>query len=613
MFEALRRMILPIIIIVLFFFLGMIVLQWGLDLNRTGGSGVRANVAGIVNGEEISWQTFSRSYNNLLQNERSRRGADYEIPDERSRQLERQAWDQLVAERVINQEAARLNISVTESDVYSYLKFNPPQYLRQAPELQTDGQFDYQKYLALMADPSAGPLWAEIEPMVRENLKQLKMAQYVSAAVHVTEGETKQAFLDSKEYVSIGLVNATLNQFMSVVPEPTEEELQEYYNQHQKDYPVDERVVLDVVKILKEPSDFDRESAHALAQEIYDSVTSGSDFEEFARIYSDDPGSGAAGGDLGWFSSGKMVKEFDSAAFAMAEGDISTPIKTSFGWHVLKHHGYRDQEQTVDGKKEKVREAHVSHILVKISASAETLEDAWQQLDLIRTESDNMGFTAAAQAEGLEIHTTDPIEADGYISWIGTSAQALTWAFDTEVGEVSEVMDLPNLYCLMRMSDRLPAGIAKLADVEIQVKSDCRNDNLAQVCRDTMQVVYEEIHQGTSVKDAAERFQLKYEVLPPFSRNSVVAKIASDPTIIGTAFALRGVGSVTSPLEYSSGMVIVELLNRLSPDLTEYNEKRDSVYDATLATKQQTAYESWYTQLIENAEVKSNVNFQRRR
>lgn len=121
MFEALRRMILPIIIIVLFFFLGMIVLQWGLDLNRSG-PGARANVAGVVNGEEIPWDAFYQTQRNLLQNELQRRGADYEIPDERARQIERQAWDQLVADRVIKQEAVRLGISVTESDVYNYLK-----------------------------------------------------------------------------------------------------------------------------------------------------------------------------------------------------------------------------------------------------------------------------------------------------------------------------------------------------------------------------------------------------------------------------------------------------------------------------------------------------------
>ncbi len=612
MFEALRRMILPIIIIVLVFFLGMIVLQWGLDLNRSG-RGAQANVAGVVNGEEIPWDAFYQTNRNLLQNELQRRGADYEIPDERARQIERQAWDQLVADRVIKQEAVRLGITVTESDVYNYLKASPPQYLRQAPELTTNGQFDYQKYLALMADPSAGPLWAEVEPMVRDELKQIKMAQYASAAAHVTEDEVKQAFLDTKEQVSVGLVNVTLNQFASVVPEASDEELQAYFSEHQTDYPVAERVVLDIVKISKDPSEVDKEFAKAEAQMVYDSVTTGSDFAEFARIFSDDPGSGSAGGDLGWIAPGTMVNEFDSAAFAMAEGDISVPIKTSFGWHVLKHHGYRDEEKTTGDKKEMVREAHVSHVLVRIEASAETLEDAWQQLDLIRTETDNVGLAAAAEAEELEIYTAPPTEATGYISYIGTSAEALSWAFETEVGEISEVLDLPSAYCLMRLSDKLPAGFADLSDIESQVKRDYRNEKLAQICRDTIQMVYDEVHKGTAVKDAAERFQLTYEVLPTFSRNGTVAKIASDPVIIGTAFGLRGAGSVTQPIDYSTGTAIVELLARLSPDLTEYNENRDSVYDATLAAKQQSCFRTWYTMLIENAEVESNINFQRRR
>lgn len=477
----------------------------------------------------------------------------------------------------------------------------------------TNGQFDYQKYLALMADPSAGPLWDEVEPMVRDELKQIKMAQYASAAAHVTEEEVKQAFLDTKEQVSVGLVNATLNQFSSVVPEASDEELQAYFSEHQTDYPVAERVVLDMVKISKDPSEADKEFAKAEAQMVYDSVASGSDFEEFARIFSDDPGSGAAGGDLGWFSSGKMVKEFDSAAFAMAEGDISVPIKTSFGWHVLKHHGYREEEQTVGDKKEMVREAHVSHVLIRVEASAETLEDAWQQLDLMRTDAENVGLAAASEAEGLEIYTTPPTEATGYISWIGTSAEALSWAFETEVGELSEVMDLPTAYCLMRLSDKLPAGLADLGDIETQVKRDYRNEKLAQICRDTMQMVYDEIHKGTAVKDAAERFQLAYETLPTFSRNGTVAKIASDPVIIGTAFGLRGAGSVAKPIDYATGTAIVELIARLSPDLTEYNENRDSVYDATLAAKQQNTFRTWYTMLIEDADVVTNINFQARR
>jgi peptidyl-prolyl cis-trans isomerase D len=604
MFEMLRKMILPIIVIVLFFFIAMIVLQWGLDITRRDQGGVQANVAGTVNGEEISWQAFSQTYQNILQNERNTRGADYEIPEDRARQLEQQAWDQLVTDRLIKQESERLNVVVSDEDVYQYLKYSPPQYMQQAPELQTNGQFDYQKYLSLMTDPQAAPLWANLEPLVREDLKRIKVQQVIMEAAHVAEAEVKQAFMDRRETVTVGVVNAQLSQFFSTIPDIADETLQTYFDEHRDDYPVGEQVVLEIVKIIKEASAFDEEAAKARAQEVYDSVTTGSDFVEFAQIYSDDPGSGAGGGDLGWFSRGKMVAAFDSVAFEMAEGDISLPIKTDFGWHVLKHHGYRDADT--------IREAHVSHILIKTQASAETLETAWQQLDMILSQSDDLGYTAAAEAEGLEVYTTDPIEQGGYISWIGAGGPALEWAFENEVGTISEVMDMPNVYCVLRISERMPAGHASFEQIKQQVKRDYRNLKLAEICRDTIQLVYDDIHNGSSVADAAKKYSLTYEELAPFSRDATVAKLGSDPVVIGTAFSLDQ-GAISGPLDYTNGTAILELLSTVSPDLTEYNEKRDSVYEALMTSKQQQAYSAWYSQLIDNAEIRSNVSFYSRR
>ena len=133
MFEMLRKMIFPIIIIVLVFFVGMIVLQWGLGLSGRN-QAVQANVAGTINGEEIPWQTHSQLLNNLYQKERANRGEDYEIPDDRARELEQQAWDELVADKLIKQEGVRLGLTVSETDVYNYLKYNPPQFLQQEPK-----------------------------------------------------------------------------------------------------------------------------------------------------------------------------------------------------------------------------------------------------------------------------------------------------------------------------------------------------------------------------------------------------------------------------------------------------------------------------------------------
>jgi parvulin-like peptidyl-prolyl isomerase len=603
MFEMLRKLIFPIIITVLVFFVAMIVLQWGLGFSGRNRN-VQADIAGVVNGEEVSWQAYYQAVNNLYQNERGSRGTDYEIPDDRARQLEEQAWDELVADRLIMQQGKRLNITVTGNDIYDYLKRYPPAFLRQAPELQTDGQFDYQKYLALMVDPQAAGFWAGIEPSVREDLKRIRVQQEVIEAAHVTEEEVRQAFIDRFEKVTLGVVNTQTTRFSNLVPDPSDDELRAYFEENLDKYPVGERVTLDIVKIAKEPSQFDQEAAERQAREIYDSVTSGSDFEEFARVYSDDPGSAAQGGDLGWFAAGRMVKEFDSAAFAMKEGEISAPIKTPFGWHIIKHLGYRVE---VDQ-----REAHCMHILIKPEASPQTLDADWQKLENVRTATSEVSFAEAAEAEGLQIHSNPPVERKGYVTYIGAGEQVLDWAFRAKVGEVSEVLDLPGNFSVLQVTDRLPAGTASFDDIKMAVKRDFRNERMAKICRDTVQMVYDEIGRGRSLEDAARMFGLEYEKLNPASRDATLPRLGSDPKLIGTAFGLK-VGAVSKPLDYAAGTVIFEVLDHQTADLTAFNEKRDSVFNAVLQTKQQKAYSNWYTSLIEGADVESNINFQRRR
>jgi foldase protein PrsA len=72
------------------------------------------------------------------------------------------------------------------------------------------------------------------------------------------------------------------------------------------------------------------------AEDIYGRIVKGEDFGELAQKHSEDPGSGAKGGDLGWFSAGRMVKEFEEGVFALQDGEVSKPLKTRFGWHIIK-------------------------------------------------------------------------------------------------------------------------------------------------------------------------------------------------------------------------------------------------------------------------------------
>jgi peptidyl-prolyl cis-trans isomerase D len=166
----------------------------------------------------------------------------------------------------------------------------------------------------------------------------------------------------------------------------------------------------------------------------------------------------------------------------------------------------------------------------------------------------------------------------------------------------------------MRLANKFEAGPADLVAVKATVAQDCRQEKLTKICHDTVQLVYDEVGRGSTLEKAAVKFGLTYEKLEPFSRDASIPNLGSDPKAIGKAFGLGAVGTISKPIDYSTGTVIMELLDRQTPDLTAFNEKQDSVYMQLLKTKQQQTYSAWYTSLVKTAKIESNVNaLQRRR
>ncbi len=606
MFEALRKAIVPIIVIVLVFFLGMIILQWGLDLGR-GNRGSQAVVAGSVNGEDISWQALSDVSRNLYQSEQKK--SDEDISEARYRELELQAWNQLVAERLLTQEARKRNIVVTDEDIYTYLKVSPPQFLLQAEIFQTNGSFDRNKYFSALADPNYTQMWAQLEPQLRAEMLKLKLQLLVTEAVHVTEGEVEQSFLDANERVKIGAVNIQKRRFDTLVTQPTAEELQTYFEANRNNYKVGERVILQIAKASKEASERDLEEARTLALTLYDSAKAGADFAELATNWSEDPGSAAKGGDLGWFGAGKMVHAFDSASFAMKDGEISEPIKTQFGWHILKHFGYRMDDPPATAKsKAKIKKAHVSHILIKTNASPETLIRATDCLDTLLVHAVETDFPAAAASLNQEVIVTEPLtEQTRSIEGLGYAPSVLTWAFDNEVGAVSNVMETNSDFCVVYIQQKLPEGLAEFDAVQEQVEADMRSEAELQFCRDTAQVIYNTVEAGTPLPKVAGRFGMTYEEIGPFTRATRLSKLSADPKAIGAAFALTELSKAAPPVEYSNGAVIMELLEKDSPDLTQFEERREAISDSLLLSKKQQMYSNWFNHVFESSDIQSNV------
>ena len=609
MFETLRRMIFPIIIIVLVFFVAMIVLQWGLDItgrgNQMAGGGA---YAAEINGEKVPLEYYNQIYNNLYQNQ-SRQSTE-ELSDDQVVQIKQQAWNELLQDRLLTQEAAKHNISVSEKDVFAYLASAPPDYIRNMEYFQTNGQFDYQKYTQTMADPNAASFWNQLEPALRSDLLKMKMQQIVIEAATVSEQEIRQALLDTHETIQVGVVTVSAIPYMSAVATLSDAEIGTYFDENKSNYEQGERAALDIVTISKTPTETDWEASRQKAQVIYDSIKAGQDFAVMAERYSEEEGNAAQGGDLGWFSNEAMVPEFEKVAFSANEGDIVPPFRTQFGWHIVKHFGYRtDEEIPANGKtKTKVKKAHVAHILVKVHQSQESRDLSSQKLSAMAEKAKETDFQSAAKEQSLTSLTTTPFLKGYNIQTLGNSPAANAFAFANEVGAISTVMETPTMFFLARVAQRIPAGVPALADVKARVANDLTRQRARKMAMDTAAAVASEIRAGAAPEAAAGRHKLVYEIFPPFTRSSGMSgMIGPDPNAVGAAFSLTSPGQVSGAVEFASGAVVMILIERKAPNLDQFNQKRDSVKQSVLYGKQSDLYSKWFDQLVKSSKIENFV------
>jgi len=606
MFDALRKMIFPIIIIVLVFFVAMIVLEWGLGMSGRA-SYEESNVAAVINGEEVPWLAFNRLYDNLVRAESEK--SDDELPDPKLKELQETAWNQLLADRLLMQQATKHNIAVSDEEVYLYLKYSPPAEIQQSPSFQTEGRFDYQKYMQALAEPQFEAYWASLEPLLRSDLLKMKMQERVIQMAEVPEAEVKEIFMMNNEKIKVEMINVDFDRFSRPPPTSTDEEKRAFFEERRDQYTVEERAAVSIVMLEREAAPYDWEVSYNRAIQLHDSVTAGADFVELAREYSEDPGSAVNGGDLGWFPRGQMVEEFDKRVFTMKEGDISEPIRTQYGWHIIKHQGFKKEAFQGRGGRgdEPVEQASCSHILIKTVASRETLDLLYRRMEDFRAAAFSSGFFKAAEDLSMPVRESGLFVRNRNIQFLGRDEAASDFGFENEVGEISGVMENNSAIYVLRVADRRPAGPAAFEEVAQKIDLDIVKHKVMTLCRDTANAIYAELQAGADFKKAAERFGEEPETPDPFQRNSYVRGFGKDPDAIGRAFALTEIGQMSKPIEYDQGVVIFRLLERMPANLSEFTAKHDSIANNILSTKQQELFSRWFQMLVDESDIVNNV------
>ncbi|MGB8657396.1 MAG: peptidylprolyl isomerase [Candidatus Zixiibacteriota bacterium] len=589
MMKIMRKLTKQILWVVIAAFVGTIIFAWGMEFSAKS---KKKGMIATINGENIDAVAFQQLYDQALRQAEKDRG---DIDEQTSYQIREEVWNNMVNQVLLNQEAQKRGIQVTDVELYEYLRRFPPKELQENTAFKTaDGKFDYQKYLQALNDPRVP--WKQVEDFVRPNLRLAKLQQSIMTLTHVTDDEIKDFYGDENDRVKVKYLLVPSYQLQKDIPPISDEEVNRYYQEHRDEFKIDQTADLSYVFFEKKASPADEEAAKKRILDIRNDILQGEDFGEIAKENSDDNGSAKNGGDLGWFGKGMMVPAFEQAAFSLKVGEVSEPVKTQFGWHLIKV-----TDKRTEGEKEEVK---ASHILLKVAPSEETSAQIKEAADGFAEEISKSDLSQKAAEHKYSVSETGWFVPGGNIQGLGQNPQVTDFAFASEAGKTSDAIETAKGFYVFQIKGKRSAGVAPLEEAKSGIKQ-----NLLKIKADDLALskagnIFAEVKAGKSLQKAAEENNATYAEPDEFARGTTVPQIGKIPEFIGAAFSLNLPGQVSAPVKTSLGAFIIQLVSRSAPGDSAFVAVKDSLTWVVLQKKQSQLFQDWFTQIRKHADIK---------
>jgi len=605
MLKTLRQNTKIILWILALSFVGWLVLDYAANIGarrwgRKSGEIQLPSYLGKINGREITYSEFEKRLREAYIQEKNAAGKE---PDFKN--LIDRTWNNLVASAILRDEIRKRDIKVSDRELAAFVRENPPPFVQGYKIFQTDGKFDIEKYKAFLDNPEtfSDPLNRQfvlaIEDYSRSVLPYRKLQDIVLSSVRVTDAEAKEHFAERNEKVKVRYAYINFDALPDSLISVSEEEVRAYYREHPDDFKKPPKVSLKYIAIPKVPSAADSAKLRMRLDEIISELKSGADFAELAKEYSDDPGSADKGGDLGYFTRGTMVKAFEDAAFKLKVGEISAPVKTDFGWHIIKLEDRRRREG-----KEEIR---ARHILLKDEPSRETLDLLEQKADtLLQKLRKGAKIEELAAADTtLRVGDTGFFGKGSFIPGIGRVSESMVkFIFEKKPGYV-----MPRPYqtedeiYVMQISERKKGGVAPFEEVKERARMITLREKKKALAREKLERVYAKVKGGAPLRKAAEAESVEVKETDLFSRIDYIPGVGSRNEFVGAAFALSDVGQVSPPVETTRGVYLIELLEKVPLDKNAFEKEKDSIKRSILERKRSETYNVWFSNLMKRAKI----------
>jgi len=479
----------------------------------------------VVDGDDITQRMLDERTRDFRESVRQSLGGNYSPELFEDQRIKSQVLDAMVQEIVLTNNARDWNMRTSDTQARGFIAG--------IPAFQREGQFDQQMYDSAVRN--RGMSRAGFEQRVRQELVLNQLRSGVRDSAFVTDAELATRVRLRDEERAIRYARIPAEAYLDQVS-PTTDDLRRYYDANLERYRTPERVKLSYVlldasalgafvevsdELLRQyykdhkaefvareeramrhilvavpagASDEDAAKAAEKAQGLLQQIRDGADFATLAKENSDDPGSAAGGGDLGWVERGVMVPAFEEAAFALESGAVSEPVRTDFGFHIIQVTALRGGSgASFEELRDDVEKAYRKF-------EGENLYFDYAER-LAESAYENSGSLApAAEALGLQVQESGWVTRSGGLPEALNSPKVLNASFSDDVlveGHNSELIELnPQRTVVVRVAEHEPAGVKAFEDNLAVIEQDFRREMASERAAQTGAQVLAELQGG---------------------------------------------------------------------------------------------------------------------
>ena len=607
-------------------FVATIFLDWG--WRRPGRSDTHL---ATIDGEVVSLHEYEITYNNLRDVYRRIYQDRFNEDFARALNLKQQTLDTIVQRKLLIHEAQRQGLTASDAELIDKVQ--------SYPVFQVDGRFDHNRYVQVLRLSRLTP--ADFEQNQRQEILLAKLEHLIKDGLQVTESELKDTFLYETEKLNVEYVRVDPAQFTPQVevadadlsayyaqhqdrfrkPEQvrvaylvidpaslatqidlTDERLAQYYEDHKEEFRQDEQVRARHIlfKVAQQAAAEDEAKVRAEVEAALQRIRAGEDFAEVARQTSQDPSSTQQGGDLGFFTRGAMVKSFEDVAFALRPGEVSDPVRTEFGYHLIKveevqEAGYRPLEAVREELRGRLSAEEARQ---QAATQAQEMHDA-----LAAAGSD---WETVVHSRGLAPRETPLIARGQAVEGIENPEAFGQAVFALREGEISQPISMGNHYFVVKLLERKAAYLPPFEEVHAAVREALVQERTRELARQHADAWLNEVKAGKSLDELAQTLNAQAEQTGLFSRNSTIPQLGRAQAFMTEAFRMQPGDARVVDLMGQPAIIVLKERQAFDPEAFE----KDKVQFKQRVVRQRRdqVFAQWSNDLRQRAEEHRRIS-----